>query len=279
MDLEDYYHVEAFTFSVLGWIAEREPKLIRALAEAGHELACHSHLHRPLHTLHPAEFRADLVRSRNAIENTTGVRVVGLRAPDFSITNKSLWALEILAEEGFRYDSSIFPIHHDLYGMPDDLRWAHRRQLPSGQTIWEIPPSTVRMGKMNMPFGGGGYLRLLPIPFTHWAIPRTHRQKRQPVVVYFHPWELDPDQPRLTGGWKSRLRHYMRLGKTATRLHEILSRGRFEPTINLVRRLETQFRPLVASATDAVMPCFKHGVPEPFGVPVSEEMLEIGQSA
>jgi polysaccharide deacetylase family protein (PEP-CTERM system associated) len=243
---------------------------MREVANAGHELACHSHLHRPLHTLRPSEFRADLVRSRDAIENATGVRVVGFRAPTFSITDKSLWALEILAEEGFRYDSSIFPIHHDLYGMPDAPRWAHRRRLPSGQSIWEIPPSTVRMGTMNIPFGGGGYLRLLPMPFTRWAIRRTHRQDRQPIVVYFHPWELDPDQPRLTGSWKSKLRHYTGLRKTANRLHEILSRGRFQPMINLVRRLETQLRPLVDSVADTVMPHFEHGIAEHLGIPATE---------
>jgi len=271
VDLEDYFQVEAFasrisrsrwssfpsrvrqntdrtlklldrsqcraTFFVLGWVAEREPALVRGLAQAGHEIACHSHLHRPLHTLTPAEFRDDLRRSRDVIENAAQTRVVGFRAPTFSITRKSLWALEILAEEGFAYDSSIFPIRHDLYGMPEAPRWAHRRVLPSGQGIWEIPPSTVRIGKMNVPFGGGGYLRLLPMSFTRWAIRTTHRREQQPVVVYFHPWELDPDQPRLAGNWKSRLRHYTGLQGTEDRLQEILSRGRFQPLISLVQRL------------------------------------------
>jgi polysaccharide deacetylase family protein (PEP-CTERM system associated) len=294
VDLEDYFHVEAFasqisrsrwgtlpsrvirntkrtlevldrgncraTFFVLGWIAEREPKLIRELARAGHELACHSHLHRPLHTLRPSEFRDDLIRSRSAIEDAAGDRVVGFRAPTFSITEKSLWALEILAEEGFQYDSSIFPIHHDLYGMPDAPRWPHRRRLPAGQTIWEIPPSTVRMGKMNIPFAGGGYLRLLPMLFTRWAIRRTHHRDRQPVVVYFHPWELDPDQPRMTGSWRSRVRHYTGLGKTADRLEEILSRGNFQPLINLVRRLDGDSTPIVESMRDSRIPWFESGV-------------------
>jgi polysaccharide deacetylase family protein (PEP-CTERM system associated) len=314
VDLEDYFHVEAFasqisrsrwgtlpsrvlqntqrtlevldrgncraTFFVLGWIAEREPKLIHELARAGHELACHSHLHRPLHTLKPSEFRDDLIRSRTAIENAAGTRVVGFRAPTFSITQKSLWALEILAEEGFQYDSSIFPIHHDLYGMPDAPRWPHRRGLPSGQSIWEIPPSTVRMGKMNIPFGGGGYLRLLPMPFTRWAIRRTHRRERQPVVVYFHPWELDPDQPRLTGSWRSRVRHYTGLGKTANRLDEILSRGNFQPLINLVRRLETDSTPAFNSTNDRSLPWFDGSVPvATLESPAAGTSLKIGQSA
>jgi polysaccharide deacetylase family protein (PEP-CTERM system associated) len=241
------------TFFVLGWIAEREPGLIRELAQAGHELACHSHLHRPLHTLKPSEFRDDLRRSRDVIERAAGTQVVGFRAPTFSITRHSLWALQILSEEGFLYDSSIFPIHHDLYGMPDSPRWAHRRTLLSGQAIWEIPPSTVRMGKMNVPFGGGGYLRLLPMPFTRWAIRKTHRRERQPVIVYFHPWELDPDQPRMAGSWKSRLRHYTGLNKTADRLHEILSRGSFEPLINLVQRLQ-QTSPIADLAEEMSIP-------------------------
>lgn len=314
VDLEDYYHVEAFasqisrsrwatlpsrvrqntertlevldrsrcraTFFVLGWIAEREPCLIRELANAGHELACHSHLHRPLHTLKPSEFREDLLSSKDAIENASGTKVVGFRAPTFSVTRKSLWALEILAEEGFVYDSSIFPIHHDLYGMPDSPRWAHRRWLPSGQGIWEIPPSTVRMGRMNIPFGGGGYLRLLPMSFTQWAIRRTHRRERQPVVVYFHPWELDPEQPRLAGSWKSRLRHYTGLNKTAARLEEILSQGSFEPLINFVHRLEKQSSPVLEPQRDIHMPWLEHGVPVgTLESPAGGATLKLGQSA
>jgi polysaccharide deacetylase family protein (PEP-CTERM system associated) len=272
VDLEDYYQVEAFasqvsrsrwksfpsrvrqntirtldlldsrkckaTFFVLGWVAKRDPGLIREVAQAGHELACHSYLHRPLYKLKPAEFRDDLRRSRDLIEGIGRTKVVGFRAPTFSITPKTLRALEILSDEGFQYDSSIFPIRHDLYGMPDAPRWAHRRELPSGQRIWEIPPSTVRMGKTNVPFGGGGYLRLLPMSFTRWAIRKTHRREGQPVIVYFHPWELDPDQPRLAGSWKSRLRHYTGLHKTLGRLQEILSVGSFQTLGGLVSQLE-----------------------------------------
>ncbi len=272
VDLEDYFQVEAFasrvprsewpsfpsrvrhnavrvlellernrcraTFFVLGWIAEREPSLIREIAQAGHELACHSHLHRPLYRLSPGEFREDLRRSRGIIEDVGGTRVVGFRAPTFSVTLKSLWALEVLVEEGFEYDSSIFPIRHDLYGIPGACRWVHQELLPSGQSIWELPPSTVRIGKMNVPFGGGGYLRLLPMPFTRWAIDRTHGHEGQPVMVYFHPWEIDPDQPRLPGSWKSRLRHYRGLAKTEARLEEILSTNTFQPFIDFVRSLE-----------------------------------------
>jgi polysaccharide deacetylase family protein (PEP-CTERM system associated) len=272
VDLEDYFQVEAFaqqisrsqwssipsrvrhstdlvlqllernrckaTFFVLGWVAEREPQLIREIADAGHELACHSHLHRRVYHMTPSEFREDLRKSRAIIEDAGGTPVVGFRAPTFSIIRKSLWALDVLVEEGFLYDSSIFPIRHDLYGIPDACPRIHQKLLPSGQTIWELPPSTLKFGKINLPFGGGGYLRLLPMSFTRWAIKTAHRRDRQPVMVYFHPWELDPGQPRLEGSWKSRLRHYNGLNKTESRLDEILSAGTFQPFANFVRELE-----------------------------------------
>jgi polysaccharide deacetylase family protein (PEP-CTERM system associated) len=284
VDLEDYFHVEAFasriphstwssfpsrvrnsttrvlellerhrcraTFFVLGWIAEREPALIREIAQAGHELGCHSHLHRQVFRLTPKQFREDLRKSRKTIENVGGTKVVGFRAPTFSVTRRSLWALEILAEEGFEYDSSIFPIRHDLYGIPDACRWIHQKQLPSGRSIWELPPSTVRIGKMNLPFGGGGYLRLQPMDFNKGEIKTTHRQEGQPFMIYFHPWELDPEQPRLQGSWKSRLRHYRGLGKTESRLEEILAAGAFQPFVNFVRGFE---RRAPAIANDALV--------------------------
>jgi polysaccharide deacetylase family protein (PEP-CTERM system associated) len=222
----------------LGWIAERHPALVREIALAGHELACHSHLHRPIYRLNPSEFREDLRRSRYAIENASGAKIVGFRAPTFSITRESMWALDVLADEGFEYDSSIFPIHHDHYGIPDAPRWIHGKRLPFGNSIWEIPPSTVRIAGMNVPFAGGGYLRQLPMALTRWAINRVHRREKRPVIVYFHPWELDPDQPRFPGSWKSRFRHYRGLNRTAERLNEILSSGSFQPLIELVRAQE-----------------------------------------
>ena len=272
VDVEDYFQVEAFaqrvprsewpsfpsrvrqntervlrllernrcraTFFVLGWVAEREPSLVNEIAQAGHEVACHSHLHRRVHTLTPAEFREDVKRARGAIEEAAGTAVVGFRAPTFSITRQSLWALEVLAELGFLYDSSVFPVRHDLYGIPDAPRGIHRRQLPSGHSIWEFPPSTVRLLGHNLPTAGGGYLRLLPMSFTRWAIRRIHNRDRQPAMVYFHPWELDPAQPRLRVGWKSRIRHYTGLRNTERRLEEILSQGRFLPLLDLLQQVE-----------------------------------------
>lgn len=270
VDVEDYYHVEAFadcipstswpdlparvmantgrvlrlfgeygcqaTFFVLGWVAEHHPKLVREISDAGHEVACHSYSHRRVTSLTPKEFRADLRRARAAIEDAAGVKVVGYRAPTFSITQKSLWALEILSEEGFLYDSSIFPIRHDLYGFPESPRFPYLVRFRSNRTLFEIPMSTFRLGGINWPTGGGGYLRQLPMQYTRWAMRRI-RKERNPFVMYFHPWELDPDQPRIAGGWKSRLRHYRGLGKMEGRLREVLSQRSFVTLREFVHHL------------------------------------------
>jgi polysaccharide deacetylase family protein (PEP-CTERM system associated) len=273
VDVEDYYHVEAFadrvpthswpefpsrvrantrrvlqmfeeyrcrgTFFVLAWVAERDPALVREIVEAGHEVACHSYSHRRVSSLTPEEFREDLRRARVVIEDAAGVRILGYRAPTFSIGRDNLWALEILAEEGFLYDSSIFPIRHDLYGFPGAPRFPHRLQFPTNRTLFEIPMTTVQMGGMVWPMGGGGYLRLPPMRYTRWAIRQIHETERQPFILYFHPWELDPDQPRIAGSWKSRLRHYTGLRSMESRLRELLACHRFTPLIDLVRRLES----------------------------------------
>jgi polysaccharide deacetylase family protein (PEP-CTERM system associated) len=272
VDVEDYFHVEAFmdcvpqsswpdfpsrvranterilkmfdefgcraTFFVLGWVAEREPALVREIVQAGHEVACHSYHHRRVTTLTPEEFREDLQRARAAIEDAARVHIVGYRAPTFSIGPNNLWALEILSEEGFLYDSSIFPIRHDLYGFPDAPRFPNRLQFGSKRVLYEIPMTTVRMGGMTWPAGGGGYLRLLPMSYTRWAVRQIHEKECQSFMVYFHPWELDPDQPRIAGRWKSRLRHYTGLRKMESRLRQLLADGRFMPLIDLVRRLD-----------------------------------------
>ena len=271
VDVEDYFHVEAFadhvraenwpsfasrvhgnceriielfanydwraTFFVLGWVAERDPGLVRKIADAGHELACHSYSHRRVFSLQPEEFRDDLRRARGIIEDAAGVRVVGYRAPTFSILRRNLWAWEVLSEEGFLYDSSIFPIRHDLYGYPEFPRFLQHIELPSGREIFEVPMSTIRFAGFNWPLGGGGYLRLLPMVYTSWAIERIHRQDRQPFILYLHPWELDPHQPRLNGKWKSKLRHYTGLSGMEARLKTLLGRGKFEPMRELVGRL------------------------------------------
>jgi polysaccharide deacetylase family protein (PEP-CTERM system associated) len=282
VDVEDYFHVEAFadrvspldwptfpsrvrancehilelfskygwraTFFVLGWVAERDPALVRKIAAAGHELACHSYAHRRVFSLRPEEFRDDLRRARGLIEDAAGVRVLGYRAPTFSILRRSVWALEILAEEGFLYDSSIFPIRHDLYGYPEFPRFLRRIELHSGREIFEVPMSTICFGGLNWPVGGGGYLRLLPMPYTSWAIRRIHQRDGQPFILYLHPWELDPDQPRINGGWKSKLRHYSGLSSMEARLETLLGRGRFEPMKDLVQRSRDSASVLKVSA-------------------------------
>jgi polysaccharide deacetylase family protein (PEP-CTERM system associated) len=271
VDVEDYFHVEAFadrvhpenwptfasrvhancdrilglfakynrraTFFVLGWVAERDPALVREIAQAGHEVACHSYAHRKVFSLRPEEFREDLRRARGFIEDAAGARVVGYRAPTFSIIRRSVWAFEILAEEDFLYDSSIYPIRHDLYGYPEFPRFLQRIELSSGREIIEVPMSTIRLAGFNLPLGGGGYLRLLPMAYTSWAIGRVHQRDRQPFVLYLHPWELDPSQPRIGGKWKSRLRHYTGLAGMERRLEALLGRGHFEPMRDLVARL------------------------------------------
>jgi polysaccharide deacetylase family protein (PEP-CTERM system associated) len=273
IDVEDYFQVEAFaetvsrsewpkflsrvqrntwqilellaeyrqsaTFFVLGWVAEREPALIRAIADAGHELGCHSQLHRRVFTLTPQEFREDLRQAKTAIESASGVAVAGFRAPTFSIRRDCFWALEILVEEGFLYDSSIFPIRHDLYGIPDAPRFIYEQTLSNGRSVIEVPPSTVRLLGVNLGVAGGGYLRHLPMAYTRWGMQRIH-QEREPVNVYFHPWEIDPEQPRIEASRKSTFRHYRGLKKMLPRLRELLSSGRFEPMIEYVRRFRDE---------------------------------------
>jgi polysaccharide deacetylase family protein (PEP-CTERM system associated) len=268
VDVEDYFHVEAFadcisrddwpsfssrvrpnterilrifseyghrgTFFVLGWVAERDPKLVREIADAGHEIACHSYSHRRVSTLSPEEFRFDLQRARTAIEDAAGVRVQGYRAPTFSIGRRNLWALEILSEEGFLYDSSIFPIRHDLYGFPGSPRFPYRVPSQTGTYLIEIPMTTTKMLGTTWPVGGGGYLRLLPMMYTRWAIERVHAIDHQPFVLYLHPWELDPDQPRIAAKWKSRFRHYVGLQFMEGRLRALLSAGKFTTMIDWV---------------------------------------------
>lgn len=215
------------TFFVLGWVAERYPALVRQIADRGHEIASHGYDHRLVFDLTPEEFRADLRRAREAIESAAGVQVRGYRAPSFSITARSLWALDILIEEGYAYDASIFPIHHDRYGMPSAPRHIHTITRPAG-TLWEVPGSTTRVSGMNVPIAGGGYFRLLPYGWTRLGIARVNRLERQPVVFYIHPWELDPEQPRLPASQLTRLRHYRNLSETVPRLERLLSEFRFD---------------------------------------------------
>ena len=220
------YDVQA-TFFVLGWVAERHPDLVKEIAAGGHEIATHGYWHELVYRQTPDEFAADLCQSLQAIEQAcNGVRPKGYRAPSFSITNQSLWALDVLRENGIMYDSSIFPLAaHDRYGIKNANRFANK--MRSG--LWEFPVSTIRLGNQNWPVAGGGYFRLFPLWITRQAIHRLNTQK-QPAVVYLHPWEFDPAQPRIPGApLLSRFRHYVNIDKTESRLQALLNEFKFAP--------------------------------------------------
>ena len=226
LELFDESDVRA-TFFVLGWVADRAPELVREIAAAGHEIACHGYNHQLLYTLTPKQFREDVREARSALEQIAGCPVVGFRAPSYSVTTSTLWALDILIEEGYLYDASIFPVHHDRYGIPDAHRHPHMMKRRAG-TLLEIPASTVRLGGVNLPIAGGGYFRLLPYAWTRWGIRRVNRVEREPVIFYLHPWEIDPGQPRLAVGRGTRMRHYGGLGRTTDRLRRLLRDFRFD---------------------------------------------------
>jgi polysaccharide deacetylase family protein (PEP-CTERM system associated) len=215
------------TFFVLGWVAERVPALIRRIAACGHEIASHGYGHELVYAGTPDAFRQDLRRAKRAIETAARVPVVGYRAPSYSITARSLWALDILIEEGYLYDASIFPIYHDRYGIASSPRHPYRVWREQG-SLWELPGSTARLAGFNLPVAGGGYFRLLPYAWTRWGIDRVNRIEGQPVVFYLHPWEIDPDQPRIPLAGLSQLRHYRNLDRTEDRLKRLLADFRFD---------------------------------------------------
>jgi polysaccharide deacetylase family protein (PEP-CTERM system associated) len=259
IDVEDYYHVSGFdhcvdrktwdaypprvgdstrrvldrlaeagvraTFFILAWVAERQPELVRAIHAAGHEVACHSYSHRLLYEQTPEQFRADLRLARVVLEDIIGEKVAAYRAPSFSITQQSLWALDILLEEGFLIDSSIYPTHHDRYGMAGAPLEPHRIERPGG-TIWEFPPPVWPLLRYPLPVGGGGYFRLYPYAVTRRGL-RAINEAGRPFAVYLHPWEFDPAQPRLRPGLIRAFRHYVGLHRTENRLVRLLKDFRF----------------------------------------------------
>lgn len=229
------------TFFVLGWVARRFPELVRKIGAQGHELASHGFGHRRIATLDRQAFRQDIRDSKALLEDISGVEVVGYRAPSYSISMASLWAYDELAEAGYRYDSSVFPVKHDFYGIPDwprfpfhvvrekDSHWApellegQKHADSAGRRFFEIPITTLKLLGRNIPIAGGGYFRLFPYAVTHWGLRRINDLEGQPFVFYLHPWELDPEQPRMRGaGMKSRFRHYLNLHKTEMRLRRLL---------------------------------------------------------
>jgi polysaccharide deacetylase family protein (PEP-CTERM system associated) len=227
LDLFDEHNARG-TFFIVGWVAAQFPRLMREIQSRGHELACHSYWHRTVYGLSPDEFRKDTRHAKQVIEDAVGVAVSGYRAPSWSITKACLWALDILAEEGFTYDSSIYPIHHDLYGVPGARRFPYTHACANGLSLREYPPATLRLLGTNFPVAGGGYLRIFPSACTELAFRTFEDTYHERVVVYLHPWELDPEQPRIRGPLKSRLRHYTNLDRMSAKVGAVLSRHRFE---------------------------------------------------
>jgi polysaccharide deacetylase family protein (PEP-CTERM system associated) len=208
------------TFFTLGWIAQRYPGVVRAIVAGGHELASHGHGHQRVSDLTPAAFREDVVCAKALLEDLAGVAVAGYRAPSFSIGRENLWALDVLAEAGYRYSSSIYPIAHDHYGMPEAPRFPYRPG--TCPALLEMPPTTVPLAGRNLPAAGGGYFRLLPYAASRWLIGRVNRLERRPAMFYFHPWEVDPGQPRVPGApLKSRFRHYVNLNHMEDKLDRL----------------------------------------------------------
>ena len=225
------------TFFVLGWTAKRHPDLVRRLAKAGHEVASHGYDHELIYNQSPEDFRKDVRRSRKLLQDLSGQEILGYRAPSYTVVARTTWALSILAEEGYRYDSSIFPIPRSKYGIPGAIRSPHLFQLPEKRAIVEFPLPTVRCGPINIPATGGAYLRLLPFGFQKWSVKRMIRSD-SPFVLTIHPWELDPRQPRFPVSRRVRFTHYHNLDKAEARLSTLLSLGRFRPQVEVLRQLE-----------------------------------------
>jgi polysaccharide deacetylase family protein (PEP-CTERM system associated) len=247
LQLFDCFEVKA-TFFVLGCVGERFPELVKRIAAEGHEIASHGYGHRLVYDQTPKAFREDVRRAKALLESSAGKPVLGYRAPSYSVTPRSLWALDILIEEGYCYDSSIFPIRHDRYGIPLSPRHAYLLKRPQGELV-EAPASTTVVGPVNLPIGGGGYFRILPYEWTSWGINRVNRLEGKPAIFYLHPWEIDPDQPRLKAGLLSRFRHYRNLAATEARLRRLLGEFRFGPMSTVLERaMATSLSPKPALA-------------------------------
>lgn len=221
------------TFFILGWVAERSPSLIRRIHEAGHEIASHGYSHQLVYTQTPSVFREETRRSKSILEDITGELVTGYRAASYSITAKSRWALDVLCEEGFTWDSSIFPVHHDRYGMPGTPFAPYQLQAPNGGVLTEFPLSTCPLGNYRLPIAGGGYFRLFPYWLSRWGLGRINKAG-QPFIFYLHPWEIDTGQPRLKVKALSRFRHYNNLDKCMQRLENLLGDFKFAPVSSVL---------------------------------------------
>lgn len=271
VDVEDYFHVSAFssvidrgewdklecrverntramlelfhghgvraTFFVLGWVAERYPGLVRDIAALGHEVACHGLTHELVYRQTPAQFHEETRRAKSVLEDCIQAPVLGYRAASYSIVKESYWALDILAGLGFQYDSSIFPIRHDRYGIPGAPRQPHRIPLDGGRSLAEFPLSTFRVGRYDVPVAGGGYFRLFPYSLTRYALGRINAREGTPFIFYLHPWEIDPGQPRIRASALSRFRHYNNLHRCRARLEALLGDFAFDTARSVLESL------------------------------------------
>lgn len=232
------------TFFTLGWVAERAPTLIRRIVAAGHELASHGYDHKRVFTMNRNTFAEDLAKARGILEDTGGVAITGYRAPSFSVDTRTPWAHSVLAEAGYRYSSSVAPVVHDHYGWPESPRFAWR-PIPDADII-ELPVTTARLAGRTLAAGGGGFFRMLPYGFTHWAVSQVNGLG-EPAIIYFHPWEIDADQPRVENApLRSRLRHYSRLSAMAGKLERLVGDFAWDRIDHLV--------PAIAARTDAMPP-------------------------
>jgi polysaccharide deacetylase family protein (PEP-CTERM system associated) len=243
-------HQSKGTFFVLGEVAAAHRSLVRRIAEDQHEVACHGDRHEDVSRQTPREFRADIRRAKTQIEDIVGEPVVGYRAPNFSIGPAQSWAYEILAEEGFQYDSSLHPIHHDRYGQPNAPRFPYQIAANGGSGLTEFPIGTARVLGLNLPIGGGGFFRLLPFPLIRLGIRRVNLREEQPVMFYLHPWELDSGQPRPPMAWRHRFRHYVGIGKEADKLSRLMALFRFG-TARDILQMRSNARPVPDVVTGA----------------------------
>jgi polysaccharide deacetylase family protein (PEP-CTERM system associated) len=228
------------TFFVLGWVADHHPSVVREIAQAGHELGCHSYWHRLVYEMTAEEFVQDTLQAKAAIEDASGMEVTGYRAPSYSITRESEWALDILLELGFRYDSSIFPIEHDRYGWLGTSRFATAILQSGNKTLWEFPPSTYPLFGRAVPIAGGGYLRILPYNYMKWALEYVNLEEQREGCVYFHPWEIDSEQPRLLDSTVAWWRHSVGISGMETKLARLLEDFKFAPLGEVLRTVSCE---------------------------------------
>ncbi|HEX4975625.1 MAG TPA: XrtA system polysaccharide deacetylase [Pseudomonadales bacterium] len=235
LDLFDAHQVRA-TFFVLGWCAEREPGLVMEIAKRGHEVASHGYSHKLIYTQHPDDFKYETQKSKDLLESIIGRPVKGYRAASYSITAKSLWALDILCETGFEYDSSIFPIYHDRYGISDSPETIYKIKTAQGNCLTEFPMSVAKLGRIKIPVSGGGYFRLFPYWLTRLGLKSISQRGQRPFVFYLHPWEVDPAQPKIQASWFSRFRHYNNLDVCELRLANLLREFEFTTMENVLKQ-------------------------------------------